>query len=83
MNDVRRDLNGRAFCNNPSRENELIRLLYIGAKGSYIVEPSALPPLPIAGARCKPDGTGGWSRRASFLKDVDFQSTWFMEGTRA
>ena len=30
--------------------------------------PSALPPLPTAGARCKLDGTGGRRRRASFLK---------------
>ena len=36
-------------------------------KDSYMLGPSALPPLPIAGARCKKDGTGGWRRRASFL----------------
>ena len=34
---------------------------------SYMLGPSALLPLPIAGARCKLDGTGGWRRRVSFL----------------
>ena len=28
MNGVRRDLNGRAFCDNPSRQYELMKLLY-------------------------------------------------------
>ena len=59
MNDVRRDLNGCAFCNNSLKENELIKLLYKSKDNSYILGPSAFPPLPIAGARCKLDGTGG------------------------
>ena len=59
MNDIRRDLNGSAFCDNPLKQNELIESCIQEVKDSYMLGPSALPPLPIAGARCKLDGTGG------------------------
>ena len=59
MNNIRRDLNGRAFSDNPLKQKWVDRAVTQEARNSYMLGPSALPPLPIAGARCKLDGTGG------------------------
>ena len=71
MDYIGRDLNGRAFCDNPLiKRIELIERCVQEVKDSYMLGPNALLPLPIAGARCKLDRTGGRRRRVSFLKVI-------------
>jgi len=43
---------------------------------SYISGLNDLPPDPIAGALCKAEGTGGCSRKVSFLEDKYLSEYW-------